>query len=159
MIAGYVSDGRKNEEHSTQKGLTAVQKGRNELSKAYTCERERLKKKEEEHICESQALCKRREDEEALEKALEKPRQMGEFQHLCKVNEVKSLREAAQQCEEELVFITAVLEKERREDAEEETAKERHRQECITQREQLLEELREVKEDEKELDRLITLEN
>ena len=106
-----------------------------------------------------QGLCKCRAVNEALEIAPATPRQMGEFQHLCKVNEVKILHEAAQQREEELVFIAAVSEKERREDAEEETAKERHRQECIAQREQLLEEMREAKEDDQELDRLIPLEN
>ena len=106
-----------------------------------------------------QGLCKCRAVDEALQIALDKQSRMREFQHLCKVNEAKILHEAAQQREEELVFITAVLEKERHEDAEEEAAKELSRQKHIAQREQLLEELREAKEDEQELDRLIPLEN
>ena len=56
------------------------------------------------------------------------------------------------------MFLASVNQKERRY-AEEEAANKRNTQEPIAQREQLLEESSEVKEDEKELHRQIALEN
>ena len=91
MAAKDEEEAKKREK--AREGLEEVLKGREEqiqALKARKAEEARLKEEEEALDREYQALRKRREDEEALEKALDKPRQMPEVQHLIKVTEAES---------------------------------------------------------------------
>ncbi|KAK2958589.1 putative flagellar associated protein [Blattamonas nauphoetae] len=95
------------------------------------------------------------EQQELDELNRERREKFREYKRFNKLAEMKALREAKEKRDEEIAFIQSVLDKEKKEMEAEQAVRDLHRHERILERELLLDEMRQQKDDEKELDRLL----
>ncbi|KAA6394884.1 MAG: hypothetical protein EZS28_009590 [Streblomastix strix] len=119
---------------------------------------ERLHFEEAQLAQEKEDLRKKKEEQEFLEKEREKGLNFCEYKRFNKILAQKAAREAAKQRDEDIKYIQSVLDREKREMDAEKAVKDEQRRELIMQRQLLLDEMRAIKEDDKEIDRLIAIE-